>query len=198
MSDILCVTNRRLCEGDFLGQLESVALAGPAGVILREKDLPEAEYEDLARQVLAICRAADVPCILHSAPAVAQRLGVSSLHMPLPALRRMTPEARAGFSVLGTSCHSVEEAKEAQQLGCSYITAGHVFATDCKRGVEPRGLGFLRAVCQSVEIPVYAIGGIKAEVMPQVRRAGAAGACVMSGLMRSTDPQLLLRELAGR
>lgn len=198
MSDILCVTNRRLCEGDFLGQLESVALAGPAGVILREKDLPEAEYEDLARQVLAVCRAADVPCILHSAPAVAQRLGVSSLHMPLPALRRMTPEARAGFSVLGASCHSVEEAKEAQQLGCSYITAGHVFATDCKRGVEPRGLGFLRAVCQSVEIPVYAIGGIKPEVMPQVRRAGAAGACVMSGLMRSTDPRRLLRELAGR
>ena len=62
-------------------------------------------------------------------------------------------------------------------------TAGHVFATDCKRGVPGRGLDFLKATAASVCIPVYAIGGISARNVAAVRGAGAAGACVMSGLM---------------
>ena len=62
---------------------------------------------------------------------------------------------------LGISIHSVEEAKEAEQLGASYLTAGHIYATDCKRGLPPRGLGFLKEVCREVSIPVYGIGGIK-------------------------------------
>lgn len=51
--------------------------------------------------------------------------------------------------------------KEAEQLGASYLTAGHIYATDCKRGLPPRGLGFLKEVCREVSIPVYGIGGIK-------------------------------------
>ena len=65
------------------------------------------------------------------------------------------------FTKIGISIHSVEEAKEAEQLGASYLTAGHIYATDCKRGLPPRGLGFLKEVCREVSIPVYGIGGIK-------------------------------------
>ncbi len=46
-------------------------------------------------------------------------------------------------------------------MGASYLTAGHIYATDCKRGLPPRGLGFLKEVCREVSIPVYGIGGIK-------------------------------------
>ena len=187
MSDIICVTNRKLCRGDFLQRLEEIAAAKPAGVILREKDLPKPEYSKLARDVLKLCRQEKVPCILHSFVDVAMELNSAALHLPLPILRTMSREEKAGFAVLGASCHSVEEAAEAQRLGCTYITAGHIFDTDCKRGVPGRGVAFLAEVCQRVSIPVYAIGGVNSENISALRTAGASGACVMSGLMQCDD-----------
>lgn len=194
MSDILCVSNRRLC-GCFPAQLERIAAAHPAAIILREKDLTELEYEKLAEQVLTICQRYGTPLILHSFPAVALRLGISSLHLPLPLLRKLSPEERSRFSSLGTSCHCVEEAQEGQALGCTYLTAGHIFPTDCKRGLTPRGLTFLASVCQSVSLPVYAIGGISPDNIQSVYQAGAKGACLMSGLMKHPDPAALLGQL---
>lgn len=192
MSDILCVTNRGLCREDFLTRLERIAAAGPAGVILREKDLSPEAYHALAERVLAVCRAHGVPCILHSFPAVARELGAEGLHLPLPLLRTLSQEERHSFQVLGASCHSPAEAREAEALGCTYITAGHVFATDCKKGLAPRGLPFLREVCRAVTIPVWAIGGIAPENLSPVLAAGARGGCVMSGLMVCPDPAALL------
>jgi thiamine-phosphate pyrophosphorylase len=87
--------------------------------------------------------------------------------------------------LIGASCHSVEEALEAENLHCSYITAGHIFSTDCKKGVAPRGLNFLSDVCNNVSIPVYAIGGINQSNMKAVQNAGANGVCIMSGFMIS-------------
>lgn len=194
MSDIICVTNRALCTDDFLQQLTRIAQAAPAAILLREKDLPEAEYKQLAASVLAICRKHHVPCILHSFVNAAIQLGHDSIHLPLPLLRQMSPEQKAQFSVIGASCHSSSDAKEAEGLGCTYITAGHVFMTDCKKGLPPRGLTFLQEVCESVSIPVYAIGGIDADNVAEVRAAGAKGACVMSGLMCCADPQQYLNQ----
>ena len=90
------------------------------------------------------------------------------------------------FSVAGTSVHSVEEAVEAEKLGASYISAGHIFSTDCKKGMPPRGLDFLKDVCRSVSIPVYAIGGIRIDKaqLQELLDCGAAGGCVMSGMMK--------------
>ena len=196
MSKLLCVTNRGLCKGDFLQRIEEICRQKPAGILLREKDLSPGEYEQLAGRVLNICRANGVPCILHSFVQAAQHLQADSIHMPLPLLRSLAPEQRAGFRQLGASCHSVQDAREAQALGCTYITAGHVFATDCKKGLAPRGLVFLQQVCSSVTIPVYAIGGIAPERMEAVLRAGAAGACVMSGAMACTDIQAYLKQFS--
>ena len=55
---------------------------------------------------------------------------------------------------------------EAERLGATYVTAGHIFTTDCKKGLPPRGLDFLKNVCDAVTIPVYGIGGIKFDPQP--------------------------------
>lgn len=195
MSEILCITNRALCGGGYLAQLEAIAAAHPRAIVLREKDLSEGAYEDLAKQVLVLCARQGTPCILHSFPAVARRLGCGSIHLPLGRLRELGAEEKEAFSCIGASTHSVEEAREAQNLGATYITAGHVFVTDCKKDLAPRGLAFLRAVCESVTIPVYAIGGVSEKNIAAVRQCGAAGACVMSGLMQSAEAAKTLERL---
>lgn len=187
MSDILCVTNRSLCKEDFLTRVEKIAAVHPEGIILREKDLSEEKYKELAGAVLEICRRNGTPCILHSFVKAARELGCTELHLPLHILRTLGEEEKAGFTTLGASCHSIEDAVEAESLGCTYITAGHVFDTDCKKGLPGRGLQFLKKVCESVSVPVYAIGGINAGNISEVRRAKAAGACVMSGTMVCDD-----------
>ena len=173
MSDIICVTNRTLCGGDFTAKIADIAAAHPAAVILREKDLSERDYQALAAQALAVCRAYHTPCILHGFVNAAVLLNMPAIHLPLPILRRIPEEQKRFFHILGASCHSIEEAKEAQRLGCTYLTAGHIFPTACKKGAPGRGLDFLRAVCQEISIPVYAIGGIDETNIASVFRAGA-------------------------
>lgn len=184
MSDILCVTNRSLCKDNFLRRVEQIAQAHPAGIILREKDLSEQEYKCLAQTVIEVCERNHVPCMLHTFVDAALVLQHHAIHLPMSVLRQMTDLQKGQFTCLGASCHSVEEAREAERLGCTYITVGHIFETNCKRGLPGRGLEFLSAVCQSVSIPVYAIGGINKENFVDVRNAGATGACIMSGLMQ--------------
>ena len=197
MSDILCVTNRELCQEDFLTRIDRIAACHPAGIILREKDMKPEAYGELAAAVMKICEQHGVKCILHSFPDVAISLHADAIHLPLHLLREMPQEQKAHFKVLGASCHSVEDALEAQALGCTYITAGHVFETDCKKGLPGRGLEFLRKVCATVDIPVYGIGGISADNIALVRDAGASGACLMSSLMVSDDVTGLMRAMEG-
>lgn len=129
---VLAVTNRKLCQGDFLTQVERIAAAHPRGLVLREKDLSEADYQALAAQVLPVCAAHGVPCMLHRFDRVARALGCTRIHLPLPYLTAH-PEAAAGFGVVGVSVHSVSEAEQAVRCGATYLTAGHVFPTDCKK-----------------------------------------------------------------
>lgn len=180
--NIIAVTNRKLAARPFLEQIERVCRCRPKAVILREKDLTEADYLLLAEEVLDICRDFRVPCVLHTWPQAAERLGCDTVHLPMHLLREYTGNGM----IRGTSVHSIEEAMEAQRLGASYLVAGHIYATDCKKGVPPRGTQFLRQVCESVDIPVYAIGGIRPDAgqLAEVMSCGAQGGCVMSGMMK--------------
>ncbi len=80
--------------------------------------------------------------------------------------------------------HKPEEAIKAQKLGVDFVFAGHVFVTDCKKGLPPRGLEFLTDVVNAVKIPVYGIGGINEENIAKIMECGAAGGCMMSGFMK--------------
>ena len=188
MSDIICITNRALCAGDFISHIRLIAEAHPAGIILREKDLSENEYEILARQIMSVCKETGTPCILHSFVHAAIKLGADKIHLPISRLRTLGTDIKS-FSVIGASCHSADEAKEAEALGCTYITAGHIFDTDCKAGSPGRGIRFLSEICKSVSVPVYAIGGITPDSINEIYHAGAAGACIMSGIMRCNAPK---------
>ena len=193
--NIIAITNRHLCSRPFMEQLERVCKLHPHAIVLREKDMPEAEYLSLARDVIALCKKYDVQCMLHSFINVAMELEHPYIHLPLPILeayvkKDLSDNYQQFFKVIGTSVHSVEDAIKAEQLGATYMTAGHIFATDCKKGLKGKGVNFLRNVCDSVNIPVYAIGGINADTakeLKSVNRKNFAGVCVMSLLMQSEN-----------
>lgn len=191
LNDVIAVTNRKLSQRPFLEQIKRVCQLRPEAIILREKDLSETEYAKLAEEVYNITTSYDVRLIIHTYINVARELGINTVHMSLHNMREYRKEFidnvnKTNNIKTGCSIHSVEEAVEAMNMGASYITAGHVYVTDCKKGLAPRGLDFLKNVCDSVDIPVYAIGGINIDDgrREEAKKYGAAGSCIMSGMMK--------------
>jgi Thiamine monophosphate synthase len=191
---IIAVTNRLLCHDDFLERLEQIAQCRPYSIILREKDLAPAEYEQLAAECLKICDRYNVPLVINSYIDVARKLKVPHIHLPLETFLEHRDEL-GDFRQTGVSVHSAEEAKSCEDLGADYLIAGHIFPTDCKKEVPPRGLDFLQQVCTAVSIPVFAIGGITQFNVRDVLKAGAAGICIMSQLMTCENPEDVMRLL---
>ncbi len=185
---IICVTDRLHCQGDFLERIEQIAKALPYCVILREKDLQPNEYEQMALEVSRICERYNVPFALNSHINVANKIKVSNIHLPMEIYLSYRDEL-SSFRKIGVSVHSVEEAILAESMDADYIIAGHIFDTDCKKGIPPRGLDFLQEVCLSVSIPVFAIGGINHNNINDVLKCGAEGICLMSQLMKCEDPK---------
>ena len=185
-SAVTVVTDRKLAARPFLEQIEILCREKPERIILREKDLSPEAYEELGKKVKNICDAYQIPCFYHTYGDAAIKAGAAGLHLPLPVLREKGGKASYPNLILGSSVHSLEEAEEAFSLGAEYLTAGHIYATDCKKGLPPRGIAFLEEICRAVPVPVYAIGGIRLE-QEQIEKtlaAGARGVCIMSGAMR--------------
>jgi thiazole tautomerase (transcriptional regulator TenI) len=119
--------------------------------------------------VAFVCGAAGVQLAYHS-------LNVKEVKEHFPSLR------------VGCSVHSLEEAREAERDGADYCIYGHIFSTNCKPGLTPRGISELKKIVKQTIIPVIAIGGIKPENAETVMQAGAKGIAVMSGVFLADDP----------
>ena len=195
MCKIICVTNRHICNNDYINQINKIASSDIDSVILREKDMNDEEYRNICIKLNKICAKNGKELIINSNVRVANECRISKVHLPMHILRTLGHDEWKNFTTLGASCHSVEEAVEAEKSGCTYIVAGHIFATDCKRDLKPRGIEFLKSVCQSVTVPVYAIGGISRENIKSVMNAGAGGVCFMSGLMMCDNPKEFIEQL---
>ncbi len=187
---LIYVTNRNLCKDDFLKRIECLASGKPHAIILREKDLSTEAYQALAEKVKDICDSAGVQLIANKYISVAKNLGITSVHVSMEDFLK-SRDALQSFSKVWVSVHSVKEAQEACNSGASALIAGHIYQTDCKKGLPPRGLDFLREVCSSVSIPVFGIGGITQDRVQEVTEAGAKGVCVMSEAMTCLSPSFL-------
>ena len=193
---IVAVTARTLCRIPFLLQVEKLAAAGVDMLVLREKDLTLSEYRKLAEPVREICAKYGTTFIAHTYPEIAVDGGADGLQLP-GALFAAEAEklAETDIPILGTATHSLEEARFAEAMGADYITAGHIYPTDCKPGLAARGEEFLRSVTEGVHLPVFAIGGIDETNVKNVADCGAAGACFMSSMMRAEDPRAFVASL---
>ena len=179
----IAVTNRNLCKRPFFDVIEELTKKDVKTIVLREKDLPEEQYYEIAKKCKEICDRNKASLTIHNFINVARQLGIKKIHLPYPVFLKEAGNL-TDFESVSTSIHKPEEAVKAQQLGADFMFAGHVFVTDCKKGLPPRGLDFLRNVVQAVDISVYGIGGIDEKNIEQIMECGAAGGCMMSGFMK--------------
>ena len=191
---IACITNRRLVKGDFLARIERVAAMEMVDwIIVREKDLRSEAYRMLFAKIARIAHKGGKKCLAHGRIALGRmsELGADGIHLPLDVLRewraasgrRSVPQAGA-VQLVGASAHSATEIAEAAALGADYATLSPIFATTCKPGAVPLGIGSLAAVCKESPLPIFALGGIGRDKLNACIEAGAAGCCMMSALMR--------------
>lgn len=206
---IVCyVTGRRSLSDsrDGASVREKIQMAIEAGadwVQIREKDLPGRELLDLARSAVAAGR--DHPgsrVIVNDRLDVAIAAGAGGVHLGGESLnaREVAPWCRNGNApaefLVGVSCHSVEEAREAESVGASYIFFGPVFDTPSKRGLgAPQGVGGLAEICRNVRIPVIAIGGVDEANAAECIRAGAAGIAAIRMFQETRDAETLKRKM---
>jgi thiamine-phosphate pyrophosphorylase len=176
---ICLVTDRR--RRPVVEQAAAAAAAGIDLVQIRERDLGARELFDLVVSALAVARGTHTRIIVNDRLDVALAAGAHGVHLrgdsvPPHAARSISPP---GF-LIGRSVHNRAEAETAGPH-CDYLIAGTVYPTPSKPGnTAVAGIGGLRAICQAVDVPVLAIGGISADRLGNVREAGAAGIAAIS------------------
>ena len=198
-SDFFAISNQSLWESydhpfslpEYARQLGKLAFLHPKALILREKNLSNAQYEALFRMVYNELHASHTPLYLHAHYELLEDLPADGLHLPLETFLYLA-ENRADFLEschkkdlpVGTSIHSITDAKRVETLGADYCFAGTIWESQCKPGKAAAGLSFLSEVCETVKIPVYAIGGVTPQKHDAILSAGAAGGCMMSGFLQ--------------
>ena len=173
------ISNRKLCENENLEkQIEKIFSAYQRKIILenfeivaltlREKDLYKNEYLKLVEKIYPICQKYRIDLILHQNYNLRldNKYNIKGLHLSYNTFKSLNKNIREElirkYKKIGVSIHSINEAKEVENLGANYVVAGHIFKTDCKKDLEPRGLKFIHLVINS----------------------GAFGVCMMSSLMK--------------
>ncbi len=181
--DIIGVTNRKLCN-DFYKRIKEISKSNLKYLILREKDLEYKELLIMAKNVQSILKDSNIKLIINSNVEVAEEVNAYGIQL---SFKDFCENKGKNFNgIKGVSVHSLSEAIEAEKRGANYIIYGHVFDTDCKKGLKPRGLIEFKEICNKVNIPVYAIGGINKENYKSVLEIGADGVAVMSSLMKNS------------
>jgi len=195
------ISNRKLCENENLEkQIEKIFSAYEKKIILknfeiialtlREKDLDKNEYLNLVEKIYPICKKYGIDLILHQNYDLNsdKKYKIGGFHLSYEIFKSLNKNIREKlikkYKRIGISIHSIDEAKEVENLGATYVVAGHIFETDCKKGLEPRGLNFIKELSSILTIPIFAIGGINEENSNLVLNSGAYGVCMMSSLMK--------------
>jgi len=188
--DLYLVTDRHATEGRPLLEVIQKALdAGVKAIQLRERDLPARELLSLAEQVRALTDRAGATLLINDRVDVCLMIGAEGVHLradhlPIPVVRRLLGPER----LIGVSCHSVEEVREAEKGGADFVVLGPLYKTPSKRSYGPPiGVETLRAAKAGCPIPIFAIGGIQSDRIPEVLKAGAIGVAVISGILTAAD-----------
>lgn len=185
------VTDRSwLGEWTLYSAVEQSILGGVTMVQLREKDLEKEEFQKEARQIQELCKKHQVPFLINDNVELAVEIEADGVHVGQHDMEAGEVRQKIGpDKILGVSAQTVEQALKAQAAGADYLGVGAVFPTGTKDDADAVSLDTLKAICQAVDIPVVAIGGIKESNIQALKGSGICGVAVVSAIYAKEDPQ---------
>ena len=199
MMRLYAVTDRSWLRGRTLHeQVEEALIGGATLVQLREKELDEAAFLQEAIDLTKLCHRYGVPLLINDNIDIARRSGADGVHVGQSDMEAAAVRSILGSDmIVGVTAKTVEQAQRAQDAGANYLGSGAVFGSATKLNAKPMSMDTLRTICQSVEIPVVAIGGIHKGNILELAGTGIAGAAVVSGIFAAEDITAECRELRG-
>ena len=168
---------QELGEEKFLRRLRSAMEKGLRLVQLREKSLSHKEYRNLALHVLSLAHAYGAKVLFNGDVALAQELGADGVQLTGAQLFQL--EVRPKVDWCGASCHSSEELRRAETLGCDFALLSPVLPTRSHPGAPHLGWAGLAAISAGASIPVYALGGLDHADLETAWHHGAHGIALL-------------------
>lgn len=191
------VTDRNQpAPGTFEKVVEEAIRGGATLVQLREKLGDTGIFYERARQLKQVTDRYHVPLIIDDRIDIMLAVDADGVHvgqsdMPVSVARKMIGHDK----ILGVSAGTLEEAVKAEKDGADYLGVGAMFPTATKTDADITSMETLKAILQTVHIPVVVIGGINQKTIPQFKGLDIAGCAVVSAIMASRNPQNSAKEL---
>ncbi len=196
--DLYLVTDRSQTLGrNLLWVLERALEGGIRAIQLREKDIEGKELFRLAEAARKLTHRYRATLLINDRIDVALAVGADGVHLG----RESFPITRArelvgAQKIIGVSTHGLEEAQEAEEQGADFIVFGPVYFTPSKANYgTPQGLMKLKKIVEKTSLPIYAIGGIKSENIPETKKTGVRGIALISAVVSARDPKTAAEEI---
>lgn len=189
MLKLYLVTDRQWLNGRKLtDDLEKAILGGVTIIQLREKNLSDEEFIKVANEVKKLCQKYDIPLIINDNLNVALAIDSDGIHIGQDDIPASIVRKKIGpDKILGVSAHNLKEALLARHDGADYIGVGAIFPTETKNDATIVTLDKLQKICDRIDIPVVAIGGINIDNISKLKNINIAGVAVVSEIMKAND-----------
>jgi thiamine-phosphate pyrophosphorylase len=194
---VLCFVASRAAvkDGDIEKTVADAVAGGVSMVQLRERELPAGELLALARRLKSITRGKAL-LIINDRVDVALAMEADGVQVPEDGLPTRAVRSLIGkYALLGRSVHGVEAAHQANREGAEFFIAGTMYKTASKAGAKPVGPGLITEITKDTSLPVLGIGGITADKVEELIKAGAAGVAVVSAIAEAEDAKAAAEEL---
>lgn len=177
-------------------QVESALKGGVTCVQLREKELAEEDFLKEALEISALCKEYGVPFFINDNVEIAIKCQADGIHVGQEDMEASQVRKKVGEDMMiGVSVHSVEEALEAVKKGADCLGVGAIFSTSTKKDVDLLPKESLKDICQAVNVPVVAIGGIGKSNIIDLSGTGVDGVALVSAIFSADDIEEECRKL---
>ncbi len=197
---LYAVTDRSwLGEETLYSQVEEALKGGATFIQLREKKMDEGSFLEEAKEIQKLCRQYQVPFVINDNVDIAARIDADGVHVGQSDMEAGDVRKKLGpDKIIGVSAQTVEQALRAQEHGADYLGVGAVFPTGSKEDATEVSHETLKAICDAVDIPVIAIGGINSGNVSELRGTGICGVAVISAIFAKKDICAAAAELKKR
>ena len=191
------VTSQSLSRGRSTEKIVKMALAGGVRLIqLREKNMPILQLTKLAEKIRAMTKKAGALLIINDCLELALAVGADGVHLGQDDLPVAHAKKIGKNLIIGASTHSLKEALAAQKAGASYVNIGPLFPTRTKKWNEKfLGIREMKQIASKIKVPFTVMGGIKANHVPDLVKAGAKTIAVVTAITAADNPRKAAKQL---